>query len=223
MPTSLFQRVVIGALFGAVCGVAMAQTASGPQVALSGVSGSRALLVIDGAAPRFVSVGQTVLGVKLLAVDGDTAMVDIQGQRQTLQVGAAPVSVGKARGDGGGQRIVMTADPSGHFMPDGQINGQSVRFMVDTGATTVALGASEARRINLKYEHGQRVRMSTANGVSSGYLIRLASVRVGDVVAYDVEAVVSPQPMPFVLLGNSFLNRFQMQKHNDQMTLEKRF
>jgi aspartyl protease family protein len=221
MPKLPIQRLAVGLLCGALSGFSGAQSA--PQVALSGVSGSKALLVIDGAAPRFVSVGQTVLGVKLLAVDGDAATVDIQGQRQTLQVGAAPVSVGKARGDGGGQRIVMTADPSGHFMPDGQINGQSVRFMVDTGATTVALGAGEARRINLKYEHGQRVRLSTANGVSNGYLIRLASVRVGDVVAYDVEAVVSPQPMPFVLLGNSFLNRFQMQKHNDQMTLEKRF
>lgn len=223
MPTCLLQRVVMGALFGAVCGVALAQSGAGPQVALTGVSGSKALLVIDRAPPRFFSIGQTVQGVKLLAVDGDSATVDVQGQRQTLQVGAAPVSVGKARGDGGGQRVVMTADPSGHFMPDGQINGQSVRFMVDTGATTVALGAAEAKRINLKYEHGQRVRMSTANGVSNGYLIRLASVRVGDVVAYDVEAVVSPQPMPFVLLGNSFLNRFQMQKHNDQLTLEKRF
>lgn len=223
MPTPQRQCIAAGLLIGALCGVAQSQPASGPQVALSGVSGSKALLVIDGAAPRFVAIGQTVLGVKLLAVDGDTATVDIQGQRQSLQVGAAPVSVGKARADGGAQRIVMTADPSGHFMPDGQINGQTVRFMVDTGATTVALGAAEARRINLKYEHGQRVRMSTANGVSTGYLIRLASVRVGDVVAYDVEAVVSPQPMPFVLLGNSFLNRFQMQKHNDQLTLEKRF
>lgn len=217
----VFHAVSTALLLALLAGQAAAQTS--PQVALSGVSGQKALLVVDGAAPKLLVAGQTHQGVKLLSVDGDSATVDIQGQRHVLQVGAAPVSVGNGRSDGGGQRIVMTADPSGHFMPDGQINGQTVRFMVDTGATTVALGAAEARRINLKYEHGQRVRMSTANGVSTGYLIRLASVRVGDVVAYDVEAVVSPQPMPFVLLGNSFLNRFQMQKHNDQLTLEKRF
>ena len=199
-----------------------AQTTA-PQVALSGVSGQKALLVIDGAPPRFVAIGQTQQGVKLLSLDGDAATVEVNGQKQTLQVGGAPVSVGKARSGGGSQRIVLTADPSGHFLPDGQINGKAVKFMVDTGATTVALGAAEARRIDLKFEHGKRIQMSTANGVSVGYLIRLDSVRVGDVVAYEVDAVISPQPMPFVLLGNSFLNRFQLQKTNDQLTLEKRF
>lgn len=215
-------RAVAGLILAAAA-VSVGAQASGPQVALSGVSGQKALLVVDGSAPKFVSPGQTHQGVRLVSLDGDSAVVEVNGQRQTLQVGGAPVSVGKGRAGGGGNRIVLTADPSGHFLPDGQINGKSVKFMVDTGATTVALGAAEARRINLKYDHGQRIQMSTANGVSNGYLIRLDSVRVGDVVAYDVEAVISPQPMPFVLLGNSFLNRFQMQKTNDQLTLEKRF
>ena len=202
---------------------ASAHAQTGPQVALSGVAGGKALVIIDGAPPKFLSIGQAVGVVKLLSVDGDSATVEMDGKRQTLQVGGAPVSVGKGRAGGGGQRIVLTADPSGHFLPQGQINGKSVQFLLDTGATTVAMGAADAKRINLKYEHGQKVRMNTANGTSTGYLIRLDSVKVGDVVAYDVEAVVSPQPMPFVLLGNSFLNRFQMQKTNDQLTLEKRF
>ncbi|MCB2017103.1 MAG: retroviral-like aspartic protease family protein [Hydrogenophaga sp.] len=187
------------------------------------MSDNRALVVIDSTLPRFLSVGQTHLGVTLLGIEGDSATLEVNGQKQVLRVGAAPVSVGRSASGDGGQRIVLTADPSGHFLPNGQINGKSVKFLVDTGATTVALGASEARRINLKYEDGRRIRMSTANGVSSGYLIRLNSVRVGDVVAYDVEAVVSPQSMPFVLLGNSFLNRFHLQKTNDQLTLEKRY
>jgi aspartyl protease family protein len=206
----------------AFCTWAGAQSGA-PQVALSGVSGQKALLVVDGAPPKFVAVGEAHQGVRLLSLDGNSATVEINGQKQTLQVGAAPVSVGKVRAGGGGQRIVLTADPSGHFLPNGQINGKTVKFLVDTGATTIALGAAEAKRINLKFEHGQRVQLNTANGVSTGYLIRLESVRVGDVVTYDVDAVISPQPMPFVLLGNSFLNRFQMQKTNDQLTLEKRF
>lgn len=197
--------------------------ATAPQVTLSGVSGQKALLVIDGSPPRFLDIGQTLQGVKLLSLNGDVAVVDIGGQKQTLQVGGAPVSVGKAKVDAGGQRIVLTADPSGHFFPDGQINGKTVKFMVDTGATTVSLSAAEAKRINIDFEKGKRVQMSTANGISTGFLVRLNSVRVGDVVAYEVDAVVSPQPMPFILLGNSFLNRFQMQKTNDQLTLEKRF
>ena len=65
--------------------------------------------------------------------------------------------------------------------------------------------------------------MSTANGVAQGFRIKLNSVRVGDVEVYDVDAVVTPQPMPFVLLGNSFLTRFQMKRDNNQMTLDKRY
>jgi aspartyl protease family protein len=65
--------------------------------------------------------------------------------------------------------------------------------------------------------------MSTANGVTMGYRVKLGSVRVGDVEVYDIDAVVSPQPMPYMLLGNSFLTRFQMIRENDQMTLVKRF
>jgi aspartyl protease family protein len=194
------------------------------SVALSGVAGGKALVVIDSAAPRFLSPGQSHQGVKLLGTQGETATVEVDGRRQTLRVGEAPVSVGKgSTGESGtSQRIVLTADGQGHFTPAGQINGREVQFLVDTGASVVTMSESDARRINLKFEHGQRVRMNTANGESTGYLIRLNSVRLGGNVVYNVEAVVSPQTMPFILLGNSFLNRFQMQKNNDQLTLEKR-
>lgn len=192
------------------------------QVSLAGLSANRALVVIDGAAPKFMSPGQTVNGVRLVSAQGDLVVVEIAGQRQTLRVGDAPVSVGGSGPVGGGQRIVLTADARGHFLPQGQINGRTVQFMVDTGATLVAMGASEAERLNLKFRDGQQVRINTANGTITAYQIQLSSVRLGDVQVYDVAAVVSPQPMPYILLGNSFLTRFQMQRQNDQMTLEKR-
>jgi aspartyl protease family protein len=193
------------------------------SVALSGVAGAKALLTIDGGAPKFLSPGQTHQGVKLLGTQGESATVEVGGQRQTLRVGDAPVSVGR----GGpvataSARVVLTADGQGHFMPPGQINGRAVQFMVDTGASQVILSESDARRIDLKFEQGQPVRVSTANGNATGYSVRLSSVKVGDVQAYDVAAIVLPQPMPFILLGNSFLTRFQMQRTNDQLTLEKR-
>ena len=65
--------------------------------------------------------------------------------------------------------------------------------------------------------------MGTANGVVPGWLIRLDSVRVGDVEVFGVDGIVSQQPMPYVLLGNSFLNRFQMKRENDQMVLDRRY
>lgn len=193
------------------------------QVALSGMAGGKALVVIDGAPPRFLGAGQTHLGVKLLSTQGEAAVIEINGQLQTLRVGDAPVSVGRRGNDQGAQRIVLTADAQGHFMPPGQINGRAVQFMVDTGATLVILSEADAKRINLKYEQGQKVRVSTANGGAVGYQVRLDSVKVGDAQVYEVPAIVLPQAMPYVLLGNSFLTRFQMQRSNDQLTLEKRF
>ncbi|MEX1166472.1 MAG: retropepsin-like aspartic protease [Hydrogenophaga sp.] len=202
-----------------------ANTAFAQSVALSGVSGSKALITVDSAAPRFIGPGQTHRGVKLVGTDGESATVEIGGKRQTLRVGDAPVSVGNAGGkgaSGSGKRIVMTADGQGHFVPQGAINGKSVQFLVDTGASVVAIGEPEAKRIGLPYLQGQRVMLSTANGNAVGYQLNLDKVTLGEVVAYDVTAVVTPQAMPFVLLGNSFLTRFQMNRTNDQMTLEKR-
>jgi aspartyl protease family protein len=193
------------------------------SIALSGVAGTKALVVIDAAAPKFLNTGQTHQGVKLLSVQGETAVVEIDGQRQTLRVGDAPVSVGQRAQNPGSQRIVLTADSQGHFMPPGQINGRPVQFMVYTGATLVILSESDAKRINLKYEQGQKVRVSTANGGAVGYQVRLDSVKVGDAQVYAVPAIVLPQAMPYVLLGNSFLTRFQMQRQNDQLTLERRY
>ena len=108
-------------------------------------------------------------------------------------------------------------------MTAGQINGRAVQFMVDTGATSIAMGVPDAERAGIHYKNGMPVQMTTANGMAPGFRIKLNSVRVGDVEVYDVDAVVIPQSMPFVLLGNSFLSRFQMKRDNTLMTLEKRY
>lgn len=96
-------------------------------------------------------------------------------------------------------------------------------MVVDTGATSVAMSVAEAQRLGVEYRSGQPIQMSTANGVIQGWIVSLSSVRVGDVVVHGVEAAVSAGAMPYVLLGNSFLTRFQMTRNNDQMVLERRY
>ena len=190
------------------------------SVMLTGTIGSRAILIVDGAPPKTVAVGETFQGVKLVSLQAELAVVELEGKRLNLRMDT-PVSIGGGGGTGTGSRIVLPADSRGHFMTQGAINGRPVTFMLDTGATSVAMSAADAQRIGLDYSKGQRVQMSTANGVASGYKLRLQSVRVGDVEVYDIDAIVSPQPMPFVLLGNSFINRFSMRRDADQMVLEK--
>lgn len=191
-------------------------------VALQGMLGSKALLIIDGGAPRSVAAGESLKGVKVLSTQGDEAVVEIGGKRQTLRVGDAPASVGGS-GPTRGTRIVLSAGSGGHFHTAGAINGRAAQFMVDTGATSVSMGAADAIRMGVNYKAGEPVQMGTANGVARAWRVRLDSVRIGDVEVFGVEAIVSPQPMPFVLLGNSFLTRFQMRRENDQMVLERRY
>jgi aspartyl protease family protein len=200
------------------CAPAFAQS-----VSMSGSLGDKALLVIDGA-PRTVATGATVQGVKLVSVTGSDAIVEVKGKRQTLSVGGAQVNLGgEAGSDGGGSQIVLSAGSGGHFFTPGSINGKAVEFVVDTGATYVSMGAAEATRLGIDYSKGQRGMSNTANGQVVVYRVALASVRVGDVQVYNVEAVVAQLPMPQVLLGNSFLTRFQMKRENDTMTLTKRY
>ena len=118
---------------------------------------------------------------------------------------------------------MLPVGSGGHFMSAGKINGREVNFMVDTGATMVALAVADAERIGLNYKSGQAMQANTANGVSQAWHVKLGSVRIGDVEVRDVDAAVVPQGMPFVLLGNSFLNRFKMQRDAGQMTLERRY
>ena len=196
--------------------------AQAQTVGLAGMLGGRALLIVDGAAPRTVGVGESYKGVKVLSTQGDVAEVDVGGKRQSLRVGDAPSSVGGTANPDVGTRVVLTAGSGGHFLTQGQINGKSAQMVVDTGATVVALSVAEAQRMGLDYQTGQPVQMSTANGVVAAWRLRLHTVRLGDVTVYDVDAVVSGGAMPYVLLGNSFLSHFQMTRTNEQMVLDKR-
>ncbi|WP_244910964.1 retropepsin-like aspartic protease family protein [Extensimonas vulgaris] len=189
-------------------------------VALSGILGSKALLVINGSPPRSMAEGDVHQGVKVLSVGREDAVVEVNGQRRNLRLGEAPLSVGSLGGSG--RRVTLLADGRGHFVGSGTINGRSMDFLVDTGASMVGIGRPDADRLGLNYQKGQPVRLSTANGIAQGWRIKLDSVRIGDVEVFGVEAIVTPQPMPFVLLGNSFLTEFQMTRMNDRMVLEKR-
>ncbi len=215
------------AQLGAVWLASLGAMAQAQDVALTGLTSDKALLVIDGATPRFVSAGQSAQGVKVLSVGPDQAVVEVHGQRRTLQMGQSPMPMGGAGNAGGSsaseRTITLVADAQGHFQSEGQINGKSTRFLLDTGATVLTVSETEAKRLGLPYQQGQRARIRTANGDIIGYQLSLNTVRLGSYTGYNVAAVVLPADLPFVLLGNSFLARFNMRRENDRMILEPRY
>lgn len=206
-----------------ICALTLTLAVRAQTVELSGILGGKALLVVNGGAPKSVAVGQSHQGVKLIAAEANQAIVEVSGTRQTLRLGQAPFNADAQAEGGDKRRIVLHAGTNGHFRTPGQINGRTVNFLVDTGASVVSLSVTDADAIGLPYKSGQTVQVSTANGVTVGWVTKLATVRLGSVDVYDVEALVTPSPMPYVLLGNSYLTRFQMTRTNDQMVLERRY
>ncbi len=114
--------------------------------------------------------------------------------------------------------IVLARSRDGHYYADGEINGRRVRFLLDTGATQIALPRALANELGLKL--GPAITMQTAAGPANGYPARLASVRLGGIEITDLGAVVAEgMSKDTVLLGMNFLRRLEMTQRGDQMTL----
>jgi aspartyl protease family protein len=198
------------------------EASAATSVTVVGLFPGKAVVVINGQAPRTLSVGdKTSDGVTLVATTSDTATMEIDGKRHKLDVGqhyAAPASASK------GQGVTLGANSQGHFITLGQINGRTVQFLVDTGATSVSIPSSIAESAGIDYRKGQRGFTQTANGVAAAYKIVFDSVTVGDVTLYQVDGIVMEgKGMDVALLGMSFLNRMEMKRDGAQMTLVKRF
>jgi aspartyl protease family protein len=220
MPAS--RRRVVLTLAALAAAPWLASPAAAQNVQLSGMLGaSKAILVIDGQI-QTVGVGATVKGVTLRSLAPDEAVVLVGGKPFSVRLGATPVSLGGSGGGAGAASIVLPASPGGHFMANGSINGKSANFLVDTGATTIAMGLADAQRLGLKYDGGRRGVANTAGGNVPVYEVIINSVRIGDVEVYNLIAGVVQADMPYILLGNNYLSRFSMRRDGDTMRLDKK-
>ena len=182
--------------------------------------GQSADVVIERRAPVTLDVGETVEGVKLLRVDGGGAVLSVDGITKRLPVVAVPASVGAANGS---STVTLSADARGHFFTSGAVNGRTVRFVVDTGASLTTLSRADAQRIGLHYRDGRPAKVMTVNGLVNGWRVSLGSVRVGDTTVRDVDAiVVDNDTLPVGLLGMSFLGHFDMQRQDSTLVLRRR-
>jgi aspartyl protease family protein len=184
----------------------------------------KAVVSIDGGKPRTLAVGQvTAEGVKLISATSESAEFEVAGERRTLAAGegAAIANTAPARG---GDSVTLFADARGHFTTVGVVNGVSLRFLVDTGATSVVLSSADARRAGVNYLSGARSLTQTANGVVPVYAVKLDTLRIGDITVNNVDAsVIEGDRLPIGLLGMSFLNRMEMKRDGTTLTLIRRF
>ncbi len=199
-------------------GVSTADT----QVNIVGLFSNKAVLIINGGKPKTLSVGQTSDGVKLIAADSQAATLQIEGNTKRLSMGQAASVVGKSSGVAAS--AVLYANSQGHYVSDCQINGASLKFLLDTGATSVALNSGDAKFANIDYKRGEPMQVSTANGVVTAYRVTIATLKIGGITLNQVDATVleggSP---PLVLMGMSALSRIDMKREDIALTLTKKY
>jgi aspartyl protease family protein len=213
-------RPIVVSLVVAAAGLADAASAV-PLIELQAVLGQSAVLQVDGVR-RTLRVGQTSPeGVRLLALGASDARVQVDGQVQDIPLGGR---VGGALPTAQTEAVRIRRGDGGMYRSAGTINGRSVEFLVDTGATTVAMNDATARALGIDYRAGSRSLVETASGVTEAYAITLREVGVGGIRLPNVQAVVirGVQPSP-VLLGMSFLSRTQIEHAQDALVLRRKY
>lgn len=220
--SSLFIKLLLALAFSSLIpGTSYAQT----SVTAIALFKDRAMLSVDGSKAKIVRAGSTHAGVKVLSSSTEQAVVEINGKREVLTLnGTVDLSseLGVSTDEEGGS-IELIKKPDGHFHAVGQVNGRTLNFLVDTGASIVVISSADAKRIGLEYKHGFVATASTASGDSPMYTIRAEQINVGGIELKEVSLGVIEGRFPITpLLGMSFLGELNMTQAGNNLRLEQR-
>jgi len=208
-----------------VLGVSLHQApaVAGMDVRVVGLFADRAVLLVEGK-QHLLKTGQTSPeGVKLVSASSESAILLIDGKQVTARLDGR-VSAAK-RPVAAAEEVQVWRNTTGMYTTVGSINGLPVSFLVDTGATQVAMNAGQARRLGIDYHvTGRPAEVTTASGVERAWLLMLDSVKVGELEVRNVAAVVLEGAQPEVtLLGMSYLGRMEISNDGRLMTLKKKY
>lgn len=187
---------------------------------LVGLFKNTAVLNVQGNKQRLLKVGQTSPeGILLLATTKDSATLSVNGKEYQLSLTRA-MSRGYRKQEK--VREVIAVNSAGQYFTAGSINGQSVTFLVDTGATSVAMNTDQARRLGINFAAGKLGEAGTAGGIVKAYSVKLDRVKVGAIEVKNVRAAVLEGVYPpYVLLGMTYLRHVEMVERDGMMTLTK--
>ena len=192
-----------------LCGTVIAAD----KIIVNGLFKDKAIVSIDGKQRVLSLNAPSPEGVTLISATAKEAVLEVNGVQKIYLLNASTVVGGSHYSLSKPDAIVnVVADNQGMYWSSGSINGIAVKFLVDTGATLVAMNRNTAKRLGLDYLKGQQGLASTASGTVRTYLVNLKRVRVGDIELNNIQGAVNDSNFPpFVLLGNSFLQQLNMQ------------
>jgi aspartyl protease family protein len=187
-----------------------------------GLFSGKAIVLVDGKQHLLSSGDTSPEGVKLISANAREAVIEVDGRRGTYTLGSH-ISSRYAEPVRDSVTVQVWPDSSGTYRVSGSINGYPVKFIVDTGATTIAMNAPQARRLGIDYRvTGKPTLASTASGIAESYLINLRKVKVGQIELRDMEAAVIDGDHPSeVLLGMNFLGRLSMSREGKMLELKQ--
>ncbi len=192
------------------------------RIEVQALFAEKAVIMVDGSR-HTLAVGDTSPeGIKVIAADSKSAILEIDGEQKTFPLGNS-ITMSYQKPSSVKEQIFVNSN--GMYTTHGSINGRSVRFMVDTGATSVAMSEPAARRLGIAYRlDGEPIQTFTASGVAKAWRIKLKSITVGSLRQNQIDAVVVEGNHPReVLLGMSFLERLKVEKEAGVMTLEQKY
>lgn len=192
------------------------------KITISGLFKNKAIVTIDGK-QRLLKVGEpSPEGVLLISANAKEAVIEIDGEQKTYTLGQ---HIGSSFKKPTGRNTVSIApDRGGMYEVNGSINGFQVKFLVDTGATSISMNKHHARRIGIDYKfEGKEGLSETASGLDKIYIVNLKTVMVGGIKLHDVQAAVHDGDFPrIILLGNTFLGRVKMIREGQMLMLEEK-
>ena len=199
-------------------------SAKPPHVEVVALFENKAMLLIDKQ-QLLVSVGETTeQGVTLVEADAKSAVIEYDGKRRRVVLGGL---VRPQPGQGSAQeaKIYVYRGTDNLFRTTGSINGYPVNFLVDTGASSIALSSREAKRLGISYRlTGKPTWISTASGTESGYRVIIDRVTIAGITLHSIEGLVLEGNEPAnPLLGMSYLNRFEITNSGQIMTLKRKY
>ena len=200
----------------------MTQVQAAPDIRVVGLFSDRAVVLIDGRR-HILRPGETSPeGVKLISADSEVAVLEVEGREIR---GGLDGRVSARKASPTSQAVQIMRDNSGMYTTVGSINGLPVAFIVDTGATQVAMNAAAARRLGIDYRvTGTPAAVTTASKVERAWVVTLDSVKVGAIQLRNVAGVVLEGAQPEqVLLGMSYLGRLEITNNGRLLTLRKKY
>ncbi len=193
-------------------------------IVVNGLFKNKAVLLINGK-QHILSIGKPgPNGIELLAIEGVTVTLNINGNTQKYKLGDSTAITTNYK-ENKEKEVLVALNTLGQFLTVGAINKQAVQFLVDTGATSVALNSAHAKQLGLDYRSkGTPTMIATASGTSVAYRIMLDEVSLGEIRLHHIEAVVIEGNYPIhVLLGMSFLGNLDIHREGQIMKIKKKW